>query len=66
MGKAAQGFAARRTLCTPQPETCYDRRPSGKKAIYGRKLVRLATAIVIEALNQKGSPIIFEVHENFS
>jgi hypothetical protein len=41
LGKAAQGFAARRTLCTPQPETRYDRPPSGKKTIYGWTLAGL-------------------------
>ena len=28
LGKAAQKFAARRTLRRPQPETCYDRQDS--------------------------------------
>ena len=31
-----------------------------------KALVRFTIAIIIEALNQKGSPIIFEVHEYFS
>jgi hypothetical protein len=31
LGKAAQGFAVRRTLCTPQPETRGERRPSKKR-----------------------------------
>jgi hypothetical protein len=31
LDKAAQGFAARRTLCAPQPETRYDRQANGKK-----------------------------------
>ena len=29
-------------------------------------LVCFTIAIIIEALNQKGSPIIFKVHKNFS
>jgi hypothetical protein len=44
LGKAVPpivaGFAARRTLRTPQPETCYDRQASGKKALYGWTLVK--------------------------
>ena len=34
LGKAAHGFAARRTLCTPQPETRYDRQPSEKDHLW--------------------------------
>jgi hypothetical protein len=42
---AAAGFAVRRTLCTPQPETRYDRPPSGKKTIYGWALFRDYTTV---------------------
>jgi hypothetical protein len=31
MGKAAQGFAARRTFCTSQPETRGERSPAEKR-----------------------------------
>jgi hypothetical protein len=47
LGKAAQGFAARRTLCAPQPETRYDRPPNGKKTIYGWKLLSAPLLIAI-------------------
>ena len=52
------GFAARRTLCTPQPETRYDRQANGKKTIYGWTLSHLfaqreelsKNLVVVEAL----------------
>ena len=55
---AKAGFAERRTLCTPQPETRYDRQASGKKAIYGWTLSHLfaqreelsKNLVIVEAL----------------
>jgi len=45
LGKAAQGFAARRTLRTPQPEIRYDRQAGGKKANYEWNLGNRLSAI---------------------
>jgi len=65
LGKTAQGFAARRTLRTPQPETRYDRPPNGKKANYGWNLGNRLSALYSStvAVRLRRVTVIFQVRQ---